>query len=74
MSKKSLPLTLYQTLEKHAQDADIDNDEELQDILQKLHSLNKKVEEFKRRAHDKRVEKAPNVFLLKSRPPPDNST
>jgi hypothetical protein len=74
MSKKSLPLTLYQTLEKHVQDADIDNDEELQDILQKLHSLNKKVEEFKQRAHDKRVEKAPNVFLLKSRPSPDNST
>ncbi|MFQ3207378.1 MAG: hypothetical protein ACI9IT_001535 [Glaciecola sp.] len=72
MSKKSLPLTLYQTLEKHAQDADIENDEELQDILQKLDSLNKKVEDFKRRAQDKRVEKAPNVFLLKSRKPPNS--
>jgi hypothetical protein len=72
MSKKSLPLTLYQTLEKHAQDADINNDEELRDILQKLDSLDKKVEEFKQRAHDKRVEKAPNVFLLKSRYPSDN--
>jgi hypothetical protein len=69
MSKKSLPLTLYQTLEKHIQDADINNDEELQDILQKLDSLNKKVEQFKQLAHDKRIEKAPNVFLLKSRKP-----
>nr|WP_297349373.1 hypothetical protein [uncultured Glaciecola sp.] len=73
MSKKSLPLTLYQTLEKHAQDADIENDEELQDILQKLDSFNKKVEDFKLRAQDKRVEKAANVFLLKSRKPPNNS-
>jgi hypothetical protein len=74
MSKKSLPLILYQTLEKHAQDADIDDDEELQDILHKLHLLNKKIEEFKQRAHDKKVEKAPNVFLLKSSPAPDNAT
>lgn len=73
MSKKSLPLTLYQTLKKHAQDADINNDEELKDILQKLVLLNKKVEEFTRRAHDKRAEKAPNVFLLKARKPPDRS-
>ncbi|MGJ8674761.1 MAG: hypothetical protein ACSHWP_02325 [Pseudoalteromonas sp.] len=67
MSKKSLPLTLYQTLEKHAQDADINNDEELQDILEKLTALNEKVEAIKQRARDKRVEKAPNVILLNSR-------
>jgi hypothetical protein len=67
MSKKSLPLTLYQTLEKHAQDADINNDEELQDILEKLTVLNEKVEAIKQRARDKRVEKAPNVILLNSR-------
>ncbi len=67
MSKKSLPLTLYQTLEKHAQDADINDDEELQDILEKLTALNEKVEAIKQRARDKRVEKAPNVILLNSR-------
>ncbi|GAC28438.1 hypothetical protein GPAL_1574 [Glaciecola pallidula DSM 14239 = ACAM 615] len=69
MSKKSLPLTLYQTLEKHAQESDISDDEELKDILDKLASLNKKVEAFKQRAREMRVEKAPNVFLLKSRNP-----
>lgn len=67
MSKKSLPLTLYQALEKHAQDADINDDEELQDILEKLTALNEKVEAIKQRARDKRVEKAPNVILLNSR-------
>jgi hypothetical protein len=67
MSKKSLPLTLYQTLEKHAQDADINDDEELRDILEKLTALNEKVEAIKQRARDKRVEKAPNVILLNSR-------
>lgn len=67
MSKKSLPLTLYQTLEKHVQDADINNDEELQDILEKLTVLNEKVEAIKQRAREKRVEKAPNVILLNSR-------
>jgi len=67
MSKKSLPLTLYQTLEKHAQDADINDDDELQDILEKLTALNEKVEAIKQRARDKRVEKAPNVILLNSR-------
>jgi hypothetical protein len=67
MSKKSLPLTLYQTLEKHAQDADINDDDELQDILEKLRALNEKVEAIKQRARDKRVEKAPNVVLLNSR-------
>jgi len=72
MSKKSLPLTLYQTLEKHAQESDINDDAELQDILQKLDSLNKKVEAFKQHARDKRVEKAPNVFLLKARKPDDS--
>jgi hypothetical protein len=69
MSKKSLPLTLYQTLEKHAQEADINNDEELKEILDKLATLNQKVEAFKQRAREKRVEKAPNVFPLKSRKP-----
>lgn len=67
MPKKSLPLTLYQTLEKHAQDADINNDEELHDILAKLTALNEKVEAIKQRARDKRVEKVPNVILLNSR-------
>jgi len=69
MPKQSLPLTLYQTLEKHAQKADINHDKELKDILEKLASLNKKVEAFKERAREKRVEKAPNVFLLKSHKP-----
>lgn len=66
MSKKSLPLTLYQTLEKHAQDADINDDDELQDILVKLNTLNEKVEAFKQRALEKRVAKASNVVVLKS--------
>ena len=67
MSKKSLPLTLYQTLEKHAQDADINDDEELHDIMLKLEVLNQKVEALKQRARDKKVEKVANVFVLKSR-------
>ncbi|MFQ3251354.1 hypothetical protein [Glaciecola sp.] len=67
MSKKSLPLTLYHTLEKHAQDADINDDEELQDILEKLNNLNEKVEAFKQRAREKKVQKASNVIDLKSR-------
>lgn len=67
MSKKSLLLTLYQTLEKHVQDADINDDEELQDILEKLTTLNEKVESIKQRARDKRVDKAPNVIQLNSR-------
>jgi hypothetical protein len=69
MPKKSLPLTLYQILEKHAQEADINNDEELKDLLDKLASLNQKVEAFKQRAREKRVKKASNVFSLKSRKP-----
>jgi hypothetical protein len=67
MPKKSLPLTLYHTLEKHAQDADINDDEELQDILEKLQTLNEKVEAFKQRAREKKVQKASNVIDLKSR-------
>lgn len=67
MSKKSLPLTLYHTLEKHAQDADINDDEELQDILEKLNNLNEKVEAFKERAREKKVQRASNVIDLKSR-------
>lgn len=66
MSKKSLPLTLYRTLEKHAQDADIDDDAELQDILEKLDTLNQKVEALKQRAREKKVERSPNVIALKS--------
>jgi hypothetical protein len=38
-------------------------------ILDKLATLNQKVEAFKQRAREKRVEKAPNVFPLKSRKP-----
>ena len=67
MSKKSLPLTLYQTLEKHVQDADISDDDDLQDILEKLNALNMKVGAFKQRALEKRVAKASNVVVLKSR-------
>lgn len=67
MSKKSLPLTLYQTLEKHVQDADINDDAELRDILEKLNTLNQKVEAFKQRAREKKLAKASNVVILKSR-------
>ena len=66
MSKKSLPLTLYQTLEKHVQDADINDDAELRDILEKLNTLNQKVEAFKQRAREKKLAKASNVVILKS--------
>jgi hypothetical protein len=67
MSKKSLPLSLYHTLEKHAQDADISDDAELKDILDKLEALNLKVEDFKQRAREKKLEKISNVINLKSR-------
>ncbi|MFT5541359.1 MAG: hypothetical protein ACI97K_001913 [Glaciecola sp.] len=67
MSKKSLPLTLYRTLEKHVQNSDINDDKELQDILVKLAALSQKVETFKQRAIEIRIEKALNVIDLKSR-------
>jgi hypothetical protein len=67
MPKKSLPLTLYRTLEKHVQDSDINDDDDLQDILDKLALLSDKVEFYKQLAIDKRVEKAPNVINLKTR-------
>lgn len=65
MSKKSLPLTLYKTLEKHVQELDINDDEELQEILEKLEDLGTKVEELKQRAFEKRVEKSKIVVNLK---------
>jgi hypothetical protein len=67
MPKKSLPLTLYRTLEKHVQDSDINDDDDLQDILEKLALLSDKVEFYKQLVIDKRVEKAPNVINLKPR-------
>ena len=66
MTKKSLPLTLYKTLEHHARDADIEDNEELQEIMVKLNELNEKVEAFKQKARDKKVEKADNVIPLKT--------
>jgi hypothetical protein len=66
MTKKSLPLTLYKTLEHHARDADIEDNEELKEIMVKLNELNEKVEAFKQKARDKRVEKADNVIPLKT--------
>ncbi len=65
MTKKSLPLTLYQTLEHHARDSDIEDNEELRDIMEKLEALNHKVEAFKQRAREKRIEKSSNVVPLK---------
>jgi hypothetical protein len=66
MTKKSLPLTLYKTLEHHARDADIEDNEELKEIMVKLNELNEKVEAFKQKARDKKVEKADNVIPLKT--------
>ena len=65
MTKKSLPLTLYKTLEHHASASDIDDNEELQDILSKLNELNMKVEAFKQKARHKRIIKADNVVPIK---------
>ncbi|MBF7073259.1 hypothetical protein ISG33_07610 [Glaciecola sp. MH2013] len=65
MSKKSLPFTLYKTLENHARDSDIEDDDELQDIMQKLDDLNRKVEAFKEKARQKRIGKANNVVSIK---------
>jgi hypothetical protein len=66
MTKKSLPLTLYKTLEHHARDADIEDNEELKEIMEKLNELNEKVEAFKQKARDKKVEQADNVIPLKT--------
>ena len=66
MTKKSLPLTLYKTLEHHGRDADIEDNEELKEIMVKLNELNEKVEAFKQKARDKKVEKADNVIPLKT--------
>jgi hypothetical protein len=66
MTKKSLPLTLYKTLEHHARDADIEDNEELKEIMVKLNELNEKVEAFKQKARDKKVEQADNVIPLKT--------
>jgi len=55
MQKISLPVVLQLSLQQHASDADIDNDDELQKIMQNLSELHDKVELVKQKARAKRL-------------------
>ena len=50
MSKLSLPITLKMSLKQHVLADDIQDDDELKDIFQKLTELNHKVEKIKNKA------------------------
>ena len=54
MQKVSLPVMLQLALKQHAAAADIDNDEELQGIMNRLSELHEKVELVKQAARAKR--------------------
>jgi hypothetical protein len=47
MNTKSLPAYLQQVLEEHVAESQLKHDDELQEILAKLNSLNSKVEILK---------------------------
>lgn len=63
--KKSLPAILFSSLEQHAKDADIEYDDDLEDIMGKLTDLNSKVEALKARARAKK--QGSNVVDINSR-------
>ncbi|GBL05826.1 hypothetical protein [Glaciecola sp. KUL10] len=63
--KKSLPAVLFSSLEQHAKAADIEYDDELADIMDKLSDLNSKVEALKARARAKKENS--NVVDISSR-------
>jgi hypothetical protein len=57
MSGKSLPAYLQQALEQYVANAQLTHDEELQDILDRLNTLNVKVELAKAKIHSNRLAK-----------------
>ena len=57
MSGNSLPAHLKKVLENHVAQADIENDEELKGILNKLTKLNESVEKVKASILMKRAQK-----------------
>lgn len=57
MSGNSLPADLKKVLENHVEQADIENDEELKGILNRLTKLNESVEKVKASILVKRAQK-----------------
>lgn len=57
MSGKSLPAYLQQALEHYVSNAQLTHDEELQDILDRLNTLNGKVELAKAKIQNNRLAK-----------------
>ncbi|GGW74581.1 hypothetical protein [Alteromonas halophila] len=55
MTSKSIPELLKRSLQSHLEDADLHEDEELQDIIGKLSSLSTKVAEAKAKALARRA-------------------
>ena len=56
MQKISLPAMLQLSLQQHAAEADIEDDEELQKIMLRLSELHEKVEQVKLAARLKRAQ------------------
>lgn len=56
MQNMSLPITLQLALQQHVAAADIEDDDELQDIMLGLSELNEKVQALKERARMRRQE------------------
>ncbi|NMH59465.1 hypothetical protein [Alteromonas ponticola] len=57
MTTRSLPELLKSTLQSHVDEADLQDDEELRNILEKLNTLSSKVAETKARVLAKRAMK-----------------
>lgn len=55
MQNYSLPIVLKIALEQHVAEADINRDDELEDVMRRLSDLNDKVELIKEKAREKRL-------------------
>ena len=54
MANKSLPAYLQEILQNHVAQSDLNHDEDLQHIFDRLSKLNESVENIKRQIHNKR--------------------
>ena len=65
MSTKSLPASLQRVLEHHVSQSQLTHDDELQGILERLTTLNDKVEMFKQKIKQNRIAKNSKNSLSK---------
>ncbi|MFT5676307.1 MAG: hypothetical protein ACI808_002248 [Paraglaciecola sp.] len=65
MSAKSLPASLKRVLEHHVSQSQLTHDDELQGIIERLTTLNDKVEMFKQKIKQNRIAKNSKNSLLK---------